>query len=142
MPYADPAVQAAYLKAYYAKDKERFVTKAKEYYARHPEVWLDYRTRNIERIRPMKNASTNRRAAKLRALVAAARVSCVDCGAPPEHLHHVDPATKLFPLGAVARQSVAAVEAEIAKCVSLCQPCHVERHKQLKQKKNQTQEGE
>ena len=40
--------------------------------------------------------------------------------------HHVDPATKLFPMTVSAGKSLAAYRAEAKKCVLLCSNCHGE----------------
>jgi 5-methylcytosine-specific restriction endonuclease McrA len=40
--------------------------------------------------------------------------------------HHVDPATKLFPMTIASGKSLAAYRAEATKCVLLCSNCHGE----------------
>jgi hypothetical protein len=40
--------------------------------------------------------------------------------------HHVDPATKLFPMTMSAGKSLATYRAEAKKCVLLCSNCHGE----------------
>lgn len=47
------------------------------------------------------------------------------------HFHHVDPATKSFDISRAATRALVTVDAEIAKCVVLCSPCHHERHRHL-----------
>lgn len=45
------------------------------------------------------------------------------------HCHHVDPSTKVFELADGWSYGQLRREAELAKCVVLCQPCHTERHR-------------
>jgi cytochrome c553 len=40
--------------------------------------------------------------------------------------HHVDPATKLFPMTMASGKSIAAYRDEARKCVLLCSNCHGE----------------
>ena len=58
--------------------------------------------------------------------------ACQDCGAADRlHFHHLDPATKAFEIGCRADYAWATIEAELAKCVLVCEPCHKERHRNL-----------
>lgn len=53
--------------------------------------------------------------------------SCVQCGSPEDlHIHHVDRAQKVE--HRVWSWSDARREAELAKCVVLCGPCHRQLH--------------
>jgi hypothetical protein len=61
---------------------------------------------------------------------------CVDCGAqlPPSklHWHHLDPATKVWPVSQMQRHRREVLDAEIAKCVLVCEPCHKARHEAMR----------
>lgn len=56
---------------------------------------------------------------------------CADCGeefpSPEMDFHHLDPETKAGNVGQMVRSgySKARIEAEIAKCVLLCEHCHM-----------------
>jgi hypothetical protein len=115
MPYADLARKRAHGRAYHAANRARCNANSRAYYQANKDKWLKI---SIARI----TAS--------RALIAAARGLCVDCGRPSEHFHHLDPSTKLFGLARPGRyaQNIKAIEAEIAKCVPLCSLCHRKRH--------------
>lgn len=60
---------------------------------------------------------------------------CEDCGAIPfesSHrfeFHHIDPSTKGSHWGRIKRRSWEIQKEELDKCVLLCQPCHIKRHK-------------
>ena len=57
---------------------------------------------------------------------------CQDCGVASEHpiydLHHRDPSSKDFSIGALIRRKWEVLEPEIAKCDLLCSNCHRVRH--------------
>jgi len=59
---------------------------------------------------------------------------CTDCGTTEGklHFHHVDPSTKLFSIALGAGRSLATLLAELDKCVVLCEPCHLERHRKAR----------
>ena len=57
---------------------------------------------------------------------------CETRGADVLQFHHTDPATKLFKICDGWRYRLSVVEAEIAKCTILCNPCHVAAHRRLK----------
>lgn len=61
-------------------------------------------------------------------------VGCQDPGPHkgPLHHHHIDPSTKLYNVSHMTSCSQESLEAEIAKCVVLCQSCHANRHQTLK----------
>ena len=56
---------------------------------------------------------------------------CVDCGGyfhpAAMHFHHLDAATKIDGVSALARHSLRRVKAEIEKCILLCANCHAVR---------------
>jgi hypothetical protein len=57
---------------------------------------------------------------------------CEDCGRsfPPRelHFHHRPGTVKLHNVSAMHRHSIAAIDAEVAKCDLLCASCHGKRH--------------
>jgi ribosomal protein S14 len=53
---------------------------------------------------------------------------CAVCGGPPDHFHHRDPKTRLFMMSRAHHKSWAAIKAELAKCVVLCELCHSKEH--------------
>lgn len=61
---------------------------------------------------------------------------CVDCGASRHlhalHFHHVDPATKRYTVAVMTNASEATFAAEVAKCVVLCELCHINRHRAMR----------
>lgn len=63
-------------------------------------------------------------------LVAEAGGACAVCGydrTPRNlHFHHVDPATKSFPMTMARGKSLVTFRAEAAKCVLVCANCHGE----------------
>jgi ssDNA-binding Zn-finger/Zn-ribbon topoisomerase 1 len=66
---------------------------------------------------------------------------CADCGrgdlpSREMHFHHVDPATKLYPV--VRATTPRAARREIAKCILLCAACHRTRHKSVSRDKSRT----
>jgi len=86
-----------------------------------------FREENPEHYRTYQREYMRRRRAAIAALKG---TTCVDCGGtfPPDQLdfHHRDPATKLFSISDSSR-SLAAMQAEIAKCDVLCKSCHGKR---------------
>ena len=59
---------------------------------------------------------------------------CQDCGAKPDdlrklHFHHTDPSTKVATVAMLLKGSMEALNAEIAKTVLVCESCHAERHR-------------
>jgi hypothetical protein len=63
---------------------------------------------------------------------------CEDCGSQskPEkmHFHHVWPGPgDVKRLSAVGNRTRAGIDAEIAKCIVLCVPCHHERHRAFRE---------
>ena len=65
-----------------------------------------------------------------RTLIEEAGGGCALCGydrcVVSLHFHHVDPATKLFPMTMSSGKSIAAYREEARKCVLLCSNCHGE----------------
>jgi hypothetical protein len=65
-----------------------------------------------------------------RTLIEEAGGACALCGYDRciicLHFHHVDAATKLFPMTMSTGKSLAAYRAEAGKCVLLCSNCHGE----------------
>lgn len=59
---------------------------------------------------------------------------CADCSIHEGTLlhHHLDPAIKLNVVSHMFSYSREKVDAEIAKCVVLCRPCHLRRHAEMK----------
>jgi hypothetical protein len=75
-------------------------------------------------------AVTRRHQEVKRLLVAEAGGCCVVCGYDRclfnLHFHHVDPATKRFPLTMARGKSLASYMEELAKCILVCANCHGE----------------
>jgi 5-methylcytosine-specific restriction endonuclease McrA len=65
-----------------------------------------------------------------RTLIEEAGGQCALCGYDrcivSLHFHHVDPATKLFPMTVSSGKSIATYRDEARKCVLLCSNCHGE----------------
>jgi hypothetical protein len=113
MPYKDPEKQREYHREYM---RARFHGNPE---ARRNHMVLVYANRKKRRIAN----TTMIQEAKL--------VGCLRCSENDPaalDLHHRDPTTKLFNLGATRDQSAAAVRAEIAKCDVLCANCHRKMH--------------
>jgi hypothetical protein len=53
---------------------------------------------------------------------------CAVCGGRCEHSHHLDPLTKLFPLGKASQFSYSQIVEEAAKTTCLCGPHHRDVH--------------
>lgn len=75
-------------------------------------------------------AVTRRHQKVKRILVAEAGGRCAVCGYAATilslHFHHVDPASKSFPMSMASGRSLAAYRAEATKCVLVCANCHGE----------------
>lgn len=71
-------------------------------------------------------ATYRRRMGVVRKLRAASR--CVVCGGFCEQFHHIDPATKSFPLAKGGLHSYQKIAAEAAKCTCLCGQHHRDVH--------------
>lgn len=75
-------------------------------------------------------AVTRRHQKLRRVLVEEAGGACALCGYSrcivSLHFHHVDPATKLFPMTISSGKSLATYREEAKKCVLLCSNCHGE----------------
>lgn len=106
----------AYHRAYYHRTKER----RRELAANHTvdrEAHLAARQRYVKK--------------RIAIIDAAKNVPCADCGQrfPPVAMdfHHLD-GSKEFGIGKRKSNSVARLQAEIAKCVVLCAVCHRLRH--------------
>ena len=64
---------------------------------------------------------------------------CCDCGHKFDydtdkglyHFHHIDPTTKQYNISHMIRSgsSLDRIKKELGKCVLLCKPCHIKRHK-------------
>jgi hypothetical protein len=53
---------------------------------------------------------------------------CIDCGTVENlEFDHPDPRTKEFSIGRMLNVSKAKRDAEVAKCVLRCKPCHTEK---------------
>jgi hypothetical protein len=117
-----------YMRGYNAEHKEQ----QQAYYDQ------DYRKEHREAIKVAKG-KINLRNKEFLAQQKAGKV-CTMCHreADPRKLlfHHVDPATKLFTVGAHTGRSIQALIAEIAKCVIWCKPCHTKHHNALKPRAN------
>lgn len=59
---------------------------------------------------------------------------CEDCETHEGRLihHHVDPSTKEFNISQMYSRSLDALEDELEKCVVLCEPCHKNRHVEMR----------
>lgn len=55
-------------------------------------------------------------------------LTCNACGGSADLFHHVDPSTKRFNISEASTYSFCAVEAELAKCIPMCKPCHARLH--------------
>ena len=53
-------------------------------------------------------------------------VVCAHCGGPHEEWHHVDPSEKDRTIE--WKRTIKWIEAELAKCIPLCKPCHRKVH--------------
>jgi hypothetical protein len=127
---ASAAYQAAHRKeksAYdadrYAANREGVMTRAALYYATNREKALA--------------ANRKRRIAGLEYVNSLKVGGCVDCGAkpPPDqlHWHHLDPRTKTDKVSMLVACSRETIDTEIGLCVLVCPPCHIERHRQMRQ---------
>lgn len=101
------------------------------------EYWKRWYEQNKERDKEKRRASDKRQyLARYEWLYERKGTVCTDCGEtfPPDelHFHHRDPATKSFDVSRVGKRSLAALEAEAAKCDVFCQPCHMAAHKRLR----------
>jgi transposase len=99
---------------------------------RHGPTEFGLNTRGIYRCLRCRSEAVARRRRRLKEIVVAeAGGRCSLCGYDRNigalHFHHRDPATKDFGLGDRGlTRSLAAVRAEVAKCVLLCANCHSE----------------
>jgi cytochrome c553 len=75
-------------------------------------------------------AVTRRHQKVKRLLVAEAGGRCAVCGYGRTilslHFHHVDPASKSFPMSMATGKSLAAYRSEASKCILVCANCHGE----------------
>lgn len=105
------------------------------YRAEHRDVLLvkdrqtsaTWRANNPDKVKEQNARKYNRHVERL---AQARSGGCVDCGSTENlHLHHIDPTTKLYNVARMVGHSDRTFWAEVAKCVALCQDCHVERHR-------------
>lgn len=90
-------------------------------------------THHDARLRDQRTATRLRRAARIRALIAEAKVGgCVDCGRADLPLEVLDldhvRGERQFSLAQATARGVAAVKEELAKCEVRCPTCHALRH--------------
>ncbi|HEU5116814.1 MAG TPA: hypothetical protein VFT74_09085 [Isosphaeraceae bacterium] len=89
-----------------------------------------FKQRHLDRIR---RNDRKARAEVLQVVAWFKTQGCKLCGEPEPcclEAHHVDPSSKEFEIGSAAttKKSLAAVKAELAKCVCLCANCHRKVH--------------
>ena len=94
---------------------------------------LAWREANREKVAAKNKAYQEASLARVNALKGG---GCQDCGAklPPSklHWHHRDPLAKVREVARMVSCARKTIDAEIAKCDLLCEPCHVERHRQMR----------
>lgn len=120
MPFKDKEKKRAYARQYYADNLEKAKAASRAFNKRHPGRKSQYKYPEKERLYRLTFRSITRNAKS---------VPCADCGvsypAPVMDFHHV----RGKKTGLVSRLgSMAAVVAEIEKCVVLCANCHRLRH--------------
>jgi hypothetical protein len=91
------------------------------------------RTSQPSNWKSINNTQRSRYKAKVKAIIDNAKmVGCYFCRENDPivlQFHHVDPASKSFHVGhSHTSRGIAAVEAEIAKCVVVCSNCHLRIH--------------
>jgi hypothetical protein len=104
-------------------------------------AWLkEYRQRDKYKLRmrkyrkqwmksPAGKMSRKNHHAKRRALIAAHKIECADCGETDKSIldfHHLDPSKKDTEISKLT--SLKKTAEEIAKCVVVCKDCHKKRH--------------
>lgn len=112
------------VRAWRARNPEKSRQQAREQYQR----W--YRENREYKLEQSRLAQI-KRSERHRERIAAAKVDgCVDCGSREDlHFHHLDPSTKKHTVADMDGASTAAFLEEVAKCVVVCKPCHIARHK-------------
>ena len=113
------------------KHKEEIKQRNKEYYERTKNDPAHIKARRASYEKGKNKWHENDRLRR-RAFNEKYKSKCAKCGEDRVYLiqfHHIDPATKLFSIGANATsKSEAELKQEIAKCVCLCSNCHDEFH--------------
>ena len=116
---------------YYSGTPEQKAARAANYAAHREQRKALMRARYVAKKDEHNAAKILRRQAWKARMYALFAEGCLDCGAPGEHFHHLEPSTKCFAIANGYRYSHARREAELAKCVVLCRPCHIARHKAM-----------
>lgn len=91
--------------------------------------------RNREKFEKNRKKQRDRENAKKRAYINSKKQDCFFCGADKNkteiEFHHKNPLEKEMSLSNMRRSSFANIDAEVAKCWSLCKCCHKKLHQRL-----------
>ena len=102
----------AYNAAYQVAHRDEIRVQRADYYSAHRDEIHARVHGHAERMQGLRSALT-----------------CGECGGAVDLWHHVDPGDKRRDVGNMYSYSLAAVEAELEKCVPMCSPCHTRLHK-------------
>lgn len=120
-------------KAWQAANREKTKATKRRYYEAHRDKYLqtakEHAAANPERRKETQAQHTARCQEFVRQqLVGKVCDKCREAEVTKLCFHHIDPATKLFEIGAGVRHSRRKILAEIAKCVVRCRSCHTKWH--------------
>jgi len=123
-------------RAYYDANKEEILAARAEYYGGHKDEVLARVAARYEANRDGVLAQQAKRRAGFTEWLQLLRTvsGCSDCKTHEGTLqhHHLDPTTKRRSVSNMAGSSQETLQAEIAKCVVVCEPCHRDRHNAMK----------
>lgn len=116
-------------KAYYERNKEKILQKAKEQYYADPEKYADYQREYRRKHRKLISEKLRiSRKTKLQKLVDLHGNFCKKCNVSfplcVYDFHHLNPLEKEFSIGENMHRSFEALVKEAQKCVLLCSNCH------------------
>lgn len=121
-----------------AKNKEKVRKDRRSHYLRnkkkHAAYMREYNAKHVEERTRYSLAKHKQRMEHLKQLLGG---KCVGCGTTDKlSFHHINPAEKEFSIASSTHYKLPRLEAEVKKCLLLCQSCHDAAHNAEKRRDN------